>query len=108
MLEAEMRAADRYSNLDNAATLAQAERTYGNARQRENQLLQNAGIESRALMEDNQNQAVLDEARRTLQNTQAGESERLQAAQILSNEQLTNNTADAKLATLSDEFGINQ
>lgn len=108
MLEAEMRAADRYSNLDNAATLAEAERTYGNAQQRENQLMQNAGIESRALMEDNQNQAVLDEARRTLQNTQAGESERLQAAQILSNEQLTNNTADAKLATLSDEFGVEQ
>jgi hypothetical protein len=59
MLEAEMRAADRYSNLDNAATLAEAERTYGNSQQKENQLMQNAGIESKALMEDNQKQAAL-------------------------------------------------
>lgn len=95
MLEAEMRAADQYANLESASGLAQAERTLQNTQKLGQQETDATQILAEAQASTQVSQADLEAAKQTLSNINSTEAERSQAKSILAQAQATNQTSKA-------------
>jgi hypothetical protein len=95
MLEAEMRAADQFSNLESAADVAQAGRTLQNTQKLGQQETDATNILAKAQANTQVSQAELDEARQILSNVNSTEAERSKANSILAQAQASTQVSQA-------------
>lgn len=103
-LEAEMRAAQDYANLDSASAIGLAGRTYENTKKLGSEETEATSILAQAQMQDNQTEALVAQAQRTLANVGASAEEKAEAQRIISDTQYASNKAKVKLDSKQDVF----